>query len=525
MKKKIKIFSVFLALVMLLTGLTACGGDKVSKKDIIGQWYSSSGEMEFDVRKDGTYDDGGYGTGTWKYLDDGETIEFMDFYGSTKTTTIVKDEYGYSIFNGRYYRDAYPAFEDEINEIPTNENKESTSIPLSKVSNFSDGCAWVEYNQDGVDYNGLINTKGELLYSISKSNTVEKNFPIDNGLGYFFRYPDYYSLINANGEIIASTENGDFDFVLAYGDGMALVYKKQADITTVQHLYGVIDKNSNWIQPLTNWGLEPSFSKIGGELPLSFYAEENMFVVRTRSSYSDVYIVYNATTAEKKYLYDIRDGVIKSGTFKFENGQAVVGNAHEHDVSYMSGKFVNEPNKVAFYDRPDYIVPLPDNFIFHIDGSFKEIDKFDDITNNVVMRKTNNGWSFNDISKNKTYTLAKYPVQKTEVDFIGEYGFVRIKGVDNKNYFTTIDGTTGSQVFEPICYTSVYCSKEGIVYQNTENNNSYRFINLKGEIIVDNLDFKVLSYFSEGLAAIKYNNDNYAYINTKGEVVLTGINV
>lgn len=523
--KKTKIFSVLLAIIMLITTFSACNGGTVNKNDIVGQWYDANGEMKIDVRADGSYDDDGYGTGTWKYLDDGVTIEFMDFYGSTKTTTIVKDEYGYSIFDGRYYKDAYPNFEKDENEISTNESTETVSIPLSKVSNFSDGCAWVEYNKDGVDYNGLINTKGELLFSIEKSDTLEKTFSIENGLGCFFRYPNNYSLINAKGEIVASAENDDFDFVLAYGDGMALVYKKQADISTVKHLYGVIDKNGRWLQPLTNWEVEPSFSKTGGELPLSFYAEENMFVVRTKNSYSDVYIVYNAQTAEKMYLYDIRSEVIKSGIFKFSNGQAVVGNAHEHDVSYMSKKFVNETNKAGYYDRPDYIIPLPDNFILYSDGRFKEIDEFDDISNNIVMRKTNNVWNLYDVKKNKTYTFAEYSAQNTKVDFVGEYGFIRIKGVDNKSYFTIIDGKTGLRTFDPICYTNVYCSKEGIVYRNTENNDFYRFINFKGEVVADNLDYEIMSYFSEGFATIKYGNDNYAYINTKGEIVLTGINV
>ena len=119
--KKIKIFSVLLAIVMLITTFSACGGNKVKKNDIVGQWYASDGKMEIDVRKDGTYDDGGYGTGTWKYLDDGVTIEFKDFYGYTKKTTISKDEYGYSIYDGRYYRDEYPA------EKLTNNNTNSNS--------------------------------------------------------------------------------------------------------------------------------------------------------------------------------------------------------------------------------------------------------------------------------------------------------------------------------------------------------------------------------------------------------------
>ena len=521
--KKIKIFSVLLAVIMLITAFSACSGGKVKKNDIVGQWYASDGEMKIDIRKDGTYDDGGYGTGTWKYLDDGETIEFTDFYGSTKTTTIVKDEYGYSIFNGKYYKDAYPNIENITNDNFADENAQSNAIPFSKVNNFSGGCAWVEYNKDGVDYNGLINKKGEIIFNISKSNTIENVFPIENGLGYFFRYPNYYSLINEKGEIVANSEDGDFDYVLGCGDGKALVYKKQADITTVQHLYGVLDKDGRWLQPLKDWGVEPSFSTVGGNLPLSFYANEGMFVVRTKTTYSDVFVIYNSKNGEKFYLYDVRVENVNEEKFEFKNGQAIIGNAHTHDKSYLSEKLVNEVNKVGYYDCPDYVVPLPNNFILNVNGTFKEIDRFDKISNNVTMKQVNNVWVFNNINKNQTYTLDEYSAYNTQAEFIDEYGFVRIKGIDNKSYFTVIDRSTGSKLFEPICYTTMYCSKEGIVFRNAENSNLYRYINLQGEVVATELDFEIVSCFSEGLAAIKYNNDNYAYINTKGEVVLTGI--
>ena len=158
LKKKMKVFSLCLALVMLVTGLTACNSDKVKKDDIVGQWYDSNGEMEIDVRADGSYDDGGYGTGTWKYLDDGVTIEFMDFYGSTKTTTIVKDEYGYSIYNGRYYRDEYPA--EKLTNSNTNSNSGSVNsngnnnlsneIPTETQKITIDAFTGIKYEVTGI---------------------------------------------------------------------------------------------------------------------------------------------------------------------------------------------------------------------------------------------------------------------------------------------------------------------------------------------------------------------------------------
>lgn len=153
MKKILKVFSVVLAMILLITTLSSCGGDKVKKDDIIGQWHAKDGEMEIDVRADGSYDDGGYGTGTWKYLDDGKTIEFMDFYGSTKTTIIVKDEYGYSIFNRRYYRDEYPAEKltdsnnsnsDYVNDNSSNEQTTGTQ----KIT--IDAFAGISYEITGI---------------------------------------------------------------------------------------------------------------------------------------------------------------------------------------------------------------------------------------------------------------------------------------------------------------------------------------------------------------------------------------
>ena len=126
MKKAVKVFLVVLSVIAVMVAFSSCG----KKKDIIGQWYNSNGEVEYDFREDGTYDDDGYGTGTWKYLDDGETIEFTDFYGYTKTTKISEDDFGLSIFEGRFYKDKYPA--EEMSQY-----KEATAEMLNAFEGIS----------------------------------------------------------------------------------------------------------------------------------------------------------------------------------------------------------------------------------------------------------------------------------------------------------------------------------------------------------------------------------------------------
>lgn len=194
MKKFLKTICLLMIPILLVTGLCSCS----SKNDIVGQWYDSDGDLAIDVRKDGTYDDDGYGTGYWKYLDDDETIEFMDFYGSTKTTKIEKDDLGLSIFNGKYYKDAYPS-DEEMSEF---RDKNATALdafdgikyevsgisPYCKISINNQGCSeevqnYVTYSLDKEDYaNGdtavitatLRSSTGDTIYKLSSLEDTYK---------------------------------------------------------------------------------------------------------------------------------------------------------------------------------------------------------------------------------------------------------------------------------------------------------------------------------------------------------------
>ena len=148
MKKLLRSICLLMIPILLVTGLCSCSG----KNSIVGQWYDSDGDLAFEVKKDGTYDTGGLlGKGKWKYLDDDETIEFTDFYGYTKTTKVEKDDLGLSIFNGKYYKDAYPS-EEQMSEF---KDKNAVSLdafdgikyevsgisPYCKISINNSGCS------------------------------------------------------------------------------------------------------------------------------------------------------------------------------------------------------------------------------------------------------------------------------------------------------------------------------------------------------------------------------------------------
>lgn len=259
MKKILKVFSVVLAMILLITTLSSCGGGKVKKDDIIGQWYDKNGEMEIDVRADGSYDDDGYGTGTWKYLDDGETIEFMDFYGSTKTTIIVKDEYGYSIFNGRYYRDEYPAEKltdsnnsnsDYVNDNSSNEQTtgaqkitidaftgisyEITGIsPYCKISINNSGCSADAQQRVTYELDKEYYANGE---TATITATITSYKAKDGNNEYVLSCAQSTFAVSGQAEYVTSLSSSDIAFIET--ELADFIATRKAEDTSGQFLFG-----------------------------------------------------------------------------------------------------------------------------------------------------------------------------------------------------------------------------------------------------------------------------------------------
>lgn len=209
MKKFLRTICLLMIPILLVTGLCSCS----SKNDIVGQWYDSDGDVAIEVHKNGTYDKGGlFGTGSWKYLDDGETIEFSDLYGYTKKTKIEKNDLGLSIFGGQYYKDAYPSDEEmskyrDKNAIALDafdgiKYEVSGISPYCKISIDNSGCSekvqkYVTYSLDKEQYaNGdtavitatLSSNTGEELYKLA---TLENTYKVSGQSEYLMSVEGY----------------------------------------------------------------------------------------------------------------------------------------------------------------------------------------------------------------------------------------------------------------------------------------------------------------------------------------------
>lgn len=168
MKKLTKLFCMLLLPIILVVSLSACSD---VEDDLVGKWYRDE-ETCLDIRSDGTWKiDGMYGTGTWKILDDGETIEFLDFYGESCETYIDEDEDGefltidYMGAKGDYYKDSPPSSkstkDDESSMTDTTTTVATTQAPVQ-----TDDSSSVVENNNHSDKNVVDPFKG-LKYEIS----------------------------------------------------------------------------------------------------------------------------------------------------------------------------------------------------------------------------------------------------------------------------------------------------------------------------------------------------------------------
>lgn len=207
MKNFKKALCLILIPILIVTGFCSCS---VKKNDLIGKWYKDENHC-LDVRSDGTWTlDGLFGSGTWEYLDDGETIEFTDTYGEVYQTTIDEDENGKYVtlkYYGRYYKDAYPSGESVDSSEKENGNSHS-----SQNANPIDAFKGIEYEISGISpyckitintSNCSLDAQKNITYSLDKEfyangDTAKITATLTNSA------KNSYKLINTESEVTVS---------------------------------------------------------------------------------------------------------------------------------------------------------------------------------------------------------------------------------------------------------------------------------------------------------------------------------
>lgn len=398
-----------------------------------------------------------------------------------------------------------PSDTDEIPTTsvpPTEENR----VILTAASEFTDGISFVTYTVDAVEYFGLMNSQGQVVYSIEVAENAEiGSTAIGKGSAIVFKYDcetqKYISnyMVNNTGEIVASFEAGTE--VVAYGDGLVLLYQRRETIVEIEYRYGIIDVTGTWIQPMVNLGVECD----GG---YSYYAGDGMFAVCARYSWGDYdFVFWNAHDGNRFFVSQLINRPM------FTDGVALVYRTDHW------GQIIN-PFHVSDLYNDESGEYTPEQFLLYKNGTYREAD-----LSGKEIKGVSNGYCYyttwddtalhiSDIqSLNQDFLVYKdYPAYMIQsIKDIGDRILVIIQGANSHIYFTLID-KVGKQQFEPI-ETQNWDSwstdhgldySDGIViYKNTDG--KYCFADETGKITVTDYDY--LSKFDNGIAYARMETD------------------
>lgn len=477
----------------------------INQSCLVGKWYNSANKC-LDIRENGKYQlEDDYGLGSWTILDDKKTVEFTDFYGEILKSSVGKDTNGYYIdlnsSNGYYYKNAVSGNIDET-------TIQTGNIVIIDFYDFSDGRAWVGYKKDNTSYYyGLIDENGKILYSEPTSNV--KSLMKPSGGLTAIKCDNCNKLIDFSGNVIMSSDNGEFDDIFAVGDGKAFVYKFNRSIDTYETLYGVVDSNGNWVQPLKKF---KKFSDIdfyhyydyAGDGFFYFEASGVDFFDSNSNNFFTIDInisepkeaSFNSKTSYSSYQYYENK---KAQELTFKNG-----------ISLVSGINNN-------YDECYYII--------NSNGEYEETYEYYASTSGKLLSKDedNDQIIITDYATGKKSAITEYPASRiTNVVFSDDYGVITIQGVDYNTYFTVID-ENGKIQFKPIICRSISSYASGkIVVENYDN--SYSIYDESGNVLGSDLQYSCIGPFYNDIAVAQESLDSLyspLYINSKGEKVLT----
>ena len=379
--------------------------------------------------------------------------------------------------------------EGENNNVDENESDKTTEYKLTAISPFSDDRAWVTFHDDDRNlYLGLIDTEGKILYK-KESSGVNYSAGLGSRDGFSGVVVDGENLINKDGEVVATTESGDFDSILAYGDGYALVYKEVADISHYEKLLGVLDANGEWKQPLTGIGDKQKLDDM-------YYAGCGVFENSSGS------FLYNANTG-------------KSYTFE-----------SSYDAPGTKLTFVDN---VAYYTKRGVVMRITTDFEIETAPSGTDTTK-----GNFRISYSDDYMTITDIRTGKEAVLEEYAaeqIDRSRTFFSGDYCVVSINGKDGKHYFTVID-KNADVLFDPIVGSPKSLIEERVIYTTSTDNTTYsQIIDINGNILVEKLPYTEIGEFSCGLAEVHmvvmvdewYSEDRFFYINSAGETVIDSV--
>lgn len=360
------------------------------------------------------------------------------------------------------------------------------TVQLVRGGDFSDGFAWVFYNEDGAEKIGIINTDGVILpFSMEEAPANACNSIFSDGYSYInYNGEDQshqFMIVDTQGNITASSpEDGDYQVVTG-ADGVYLIQQTVLSMTENETKYGILKADGSWIcRPGEQTILEPSdpeqkeYYGERGNISYSYYGD-HIFGASYKTKSDSLLCLYNADTSQ---TVEFSDTSIKGD---FENGETIVTSGS--DIYRLGTDF---SLTLVMTDRPD-------GPVYYKNGTFfTGQTEYSSTGPNPCIK---NGKFYNTDGSVKV-DLSQYTLVEKDAEglyrYVDGYAAVVIYGADSIGYMAILD-ENGQFTFEPVKLSSV------------------------------NSDSDMIGIFSDGAIPIQKQSEGWGILTKDGAFVATNI--
>lgn len=391
------------------------------------------------------------------------------------------------------------------------EGGQNVALTPTEVRNFSNGYAWIE--SSGSKSCSLIDTSGKIICAstswVSDSDEISGAHDMINDACYVEENAGEkdgkviynYKIINKEGKVVASSEDGKFDEIYACGDNLFFVHKYESGIDVSRHLYGTINEKGEFVNQLREcpYGvLEKDKTKyIGGKA----------FLVNMDGSYYDHLYVYMSSNG--KFFGEVTDKGIEN-----------IGSS----LYVINRNGIKAEGSDTLYSPQDGY----EHIAIRSDGKIEKAPAFDAVVNGMLIKRNDDKTTFTDPTTGKTAAFSKYYPEY--IIAAGNDNFlVAINGADGKVYYTVLD-KNANMLFEPVAGNQGDASYRRGAGDGTNasdgrlvlaSSDGYSVLDYTGKVIIPAGTYSEIKPFNSGIAWAKNSSDQYVGIDINGKVVIS----
>ena len=362
--------------------------------------------------------------------------------------------------------------EEETTEPPT----EALVNSYEEYNDFSDGLAWVKYNNSNGDYYGCIKKKKKMQFNVS-ANSVKSVKPYSNGYSYI-EYESQLDVIDKKGNITKSYNSDEEHTILAFGDGYVMTQDYKADFDSKGYTVTIYNPD----------GSEITSKKFDDRIPYDhfYYCGKGLFelVDQVSSQMDDDDEILFYSIAKEKWI-----------DWEIDNDFTWVNS----DLKFFDENTNNALINIYYKRDTGYNFRIIDNECNHTDYKFADYD---------------NGIGY-------LWREEPYPLSESNIIFncgSDEFTGLFIYGLKDKKMITIPEKYKDKVIMEMISQPCVVDSGVFALPLRGEDEKTYLMVfNEKWETVLEATEIESYKGFSCGRAIVNTDTETLVY-NSEGKV-------